>query len=242
MSSKIVNVDPTLYSPAFNEYVMQLLGQAVTNPTSVSINPVMSTVTIDSKEVTVEAKVEEDLIKAAIGLYTLPAVLRTALPYQSWEFIETVATKLGVAFGCGELELVHDITPAMVETEMEHVPFSAYRVDHITRWREHGVVCMTDVLMEDAVWVGPQPVERVPVVYPVLVVGRYLALNAAVTVPHNVTRQSLKKDDEFGPTVCGAVIYRSLGTAVVEQSGVTATVSYNGDRYRADVMGCVKAN
>lgn len=242
MASTVVNIDLSLYSDVYNAHVFTLMDHRHNGYTLLDIYPVNSEIVLHGNDLEQRTvKVDEDCLNAIIGYYTLPAILRNGLPYHSWEFIETLSRQLGAAFGCGELELVSTITEDMYNEEAEHVPHSAYRMENISRWRENGVACLTDVLMEDTVWPGPATMQRLPVTYPVLVVGKYMALNHQVLVPHNVTRQTLEvAPGRNGPSVCGAVIYRSLGTALVTQQGSHADVSFNGKQYRADVMGCVE--
>lgn len=239
MSSKIIPVDLSLFSEAYNQHVFQLIDNPPTTAFALNINPVDNSVELVGDETTtIVDAVDPNCINAMIGYYTLPALMRNALPYHSWEFIETVSMQLGFAFGCGSLILVADITAEMYETEMEHTPFSGFRVDYVTRWKENGVACLTDVMSKDAIWPGEPTANRLPAVFPILVVGKYMAFHQAVTVPHNVTRPTLNTN--MSPQVCGAVIYRSLGTAMVNQKGQHADVTLGGKQYRADVMGCVE--
>lgn len=161
-----------------------------------------------------------------------------ALPEMSNEFVEFIATTYAQAFALGELKLAAEVTEEDVVKALEYVPFTGIRCEHITRWIDKGVNCMTDVVVQDDLIMSNDGIRRLPKVYPVLIIGDLIAFNQPLRAEHYPVTHALENDDQ-APVVAGSIIYKSIGEAIVTQEGNEASIVLHGDKYKANLFGVV---
>lgn len=182
---------------------------------------------------------DEDVKKHICGYIAFAKILRNALSTFSWQFIEWVLVTYGAAFNEGELSLAEELTEDYILDNIGKDGITGVRREFLTRWVEKGIVCKGDIAIRDEL----RPVAsddklrtKLPINYPMLIVGQAIFFNQTVTTPY-MTISRVRPDDEMAPLSVGAIVYESLGVAVVEQKGPEATYTYYGKRYHADPLG-----
>jgi len=172
------------------------------------------------------------------GYAELLEIAHKALSGMSNEFIEYIAVTYVHAFSLGELILAEELSEDEVINSLEYVPFTGIRCEFIGRWIDKGVSCMTDVVVQDDLVMSNDGVQRLPKVYPVLIVGKHIAFNQPLRANYYPVTHALENDDQ-APVVAGSVFYKSIGEATVVQEGNEASIEYCGDKYKANVFGVV---
>ncbi len=177
--------------------------------------------------------------KHICGYITFAKILRSALSTFSWQFIEWVVVTYGAAFNEGELQLGEELSEDFVLDNVGVEGVIGVRRDFLTRWIEKGVVCKGDVAIREElhpVGLDDKMRAKLPINYPILIVGQVIFLNQSLPTSYKVIGR-LGKDDELAPVSVGAIVYESLGLAVVEQKGPEAVFTYGSEHYHADPLG-----
>lgn len=177
--------------------------------------------------------------KHICGYITFAKILRSALSTFSWQFIEWVVVTYGAAFNEGELQLGEELSEDFVLDNVGVEGVIGVRREFLTRWIEKGVVCKGDVAIREElhpVGLDDKMRAKLPINYPILIVGQVIFLNQSLPTSYKVIGR-LGKDDELAPVSVGAIVYESLGLAVVEQKGPEAVFTYGSEHYHADPLG-----
>lgn len=182
---------------------------------------------------------DDEQKKHICGYITFAKILRSALSTFSWQFIEWIVVTYGAAFNEGELQLGEELSEDFVLDNVGPEGVIGHRREFLTRWIEKGIACKGDVVIREEL----HPVSeddrfrsKLPINYPMLIVGQVIFLNQSLPTHYKVIGR-MGKDDDLAPMSVGAIVYESLGLAVVEQKGPEAVFTYAGQHYHADPLG-----